>query len=240
MRRSIVVEFRLALAFVWILPSWAQEPTQTFEDFASNPQWESYRSRLLPDRLPVTRQGFGWHTARPGEGGSGAIGGWIQRSLTPAWFAKVIPTRTLHDKLSASGTFAVTRDDSSSGTLFGWFHDTSRGWRTPNSLVFRLDGNGGKYWVFYEYGTRHWFTRGVGCFEGDRYQTTPTRPFPADGTKHAWSLDYDPIGADGNGLMTFLLDGRTSSAWTVRCAATARSSRSWKRCSAGRAGTCSR
>jgi hypothetical protein len=143
------------------------------------------------------------------EGTRGEIGGWIQRSLTPASFAKVIPTRTLNDRLSASGKFSVTRDDSSSGTLFGWFHETSRGWRTPNSLVFRLDGNGGKYWVFYEYGTRHWLTGGAGCFEGDRYQTTPTKPFKADGTEHAWSLDYDPRGANGNGVVTFVLDGRT-------------------------------
>jgi hypothetical protein len=210
MPRSIVDGFRLALAlaFAWILPSWAQEPPQRVEDFAANPQWDSYRSHLLPTPLPITRQDFGWRAAQSG-GGGGAIGGWIQRSLTPAWFAKVIPTRTLHDKLSAAGTFAVTRDDSNSGTLFGWFHDSSRGWRTPNSLVFRIDGNGGKYWVFYEYGTRHWFTRGAGCFEGDRYQTTPTRPFRADGTPHTWSLDYDANGADGKGLLTFVLDGKT-------------------------------
>jgi hypothetical protein len=195
--------------FAWLRPSWAQESVQRSEDFQVDPPWESYRSRLLPSPLPVTRQDFGWRAARPGEPGGGAIGGWIQRSLTPAWFAKVIPTRTLNDKLSAAGTFAVTRDDSSSGTLFGWFHETSRGWRTPNSLVFRLDGNGGKYWVFYEYGTRHWLTRGAGCFEGDRYQTTPTKPFRADGTPHIWSLVYDPHGADGNGLITFVLDGRS-------------------------------
>jgi hypothetical protein len=212
MHRSIVVRFRWVLAFLfsfaWMLSSGAQEPVQRFEDFRTDPQWEHYRSRLLPNPLPVTRQDFGWRPASAGDDARGAIGGWIQRSLTPAWFSKVIPTRTLNDKLSASGTFAVTRDDSSSGTLFGWFHDTSRGWRTPNSLVFRIDGNGGKYWVFYEYGTRNWFTRGAGCFEGDRYQTTPTHPFRADGTPHTWSLVYDPNGADGKGLMTFVLDGR--------------------------------
>jgi hypothetical protein len=186
----------------------AQDTSQRSEDFSTDPQWESYRSRLLPNPIPMTRQDFGWRNTRHPDGTRGEIGGWIQRSLTPAWFAKKIPTRTLNDKFFASGKFSVSRDDSSSGTLFGWFNETSRGWRTPNSLVFRLDGNGGKYWVFYEYGTRHWLTAGGGCFEGDRYQTTPTKPFRADGTEHTWQLSYDPEGAEGNGLMTLVLDGK--------------------------------
>ena len=78
---------------------------------------------------------------------AGEIAGWIQRSVTPAWFAKAIPTRTLNNKLSASGKFALKRDEGGSGVLFGWFNETSRGWRTPNSLTLRLDGNGGRYWV---------------------------------------------------------------------------------------------
>jgi hypothetical protein len=189
--------------------AFAQDTARRVEDFTADPRWESYRSRLLPNPIPVTRQDFGWRNTLHADGIRGEIGGWIQRSLTPAWFAKVIPARTFKDKFSASGRFAVTRDDSTSGTLFGWFNETSRGWRTPNSLVFRLDGNGGKYWVFYEYGTRHWLTAGGGCFEGDRYQTTPTKPFRADGTEHTWTLNYDPEGASGNGLMTFILDGKT-------------------------------
>jgi hypothetical protein len=197
------------ICFAFIIVSVTQSPAADSalrsEDFTTDPRWESYRSRLLPNPVPITLQDFGWRALPQSE--AGEIGGWIQRSLTPAWFAKVIPTRTLNNKLSASGTFSVTRDESTSGVLFGWFHETSRGWRTPNSLVFRLDGNGGKYWVFYEYGTRHWLTGGGGCFEGDRYQTTSTKPLRADGTTHTWSLDYDPAGADGSGLMTFVLDG---------------------------------
>jgi hypothetical protein len=201
-------ELWMALAVAFGSQTMAQDLSRRFDDFTSEPQWESYRSRLLPNPLPITRQDFGWRDTLQADGTRGEIGGWIQRALTPASFLKVIPTRTLNDRLSASGQFVVTRDDSSSGTLFGWFHETSRGWRTPNSLVFRIDGNGGKYWVFYEYGTRHWLTGGGGCFEGDRYQTTLTRPFKTDGTTHTWSLDYEPAGANGNGLMTFVLDGK--------------------------------
>jgi hypothetical protein len=89
--------------------------------------------------------------------------------------------------------------------LFGFFHETSRGWRTPNSLAFRLDGNTAKYWVFYEYGTRNGRTGCEGCFQGDRYQTTPTPPFRADGSEHAWTLAYQPR-PTGDGLLTFTLD----------------------------------
>ena len=206
-RRGAVHPFLSALCLPTCL-AFAQDGSVRFEDFSVEPSWLSYRSHLLPNPLPITRQSFGWRDTLPTNGSRGEIGGWIQRSLTPAWYAKVIPARTLNDKLSASGKFSVTRDDSTSGVLVGWFHETSRGWRTPNSLVFRLDGNGGKYWVFYEYGTRHWFTGGGGCFEGDRYQTTPTQPFKADGTTHEWTLTYEPSGAGGNGLMTFILDGK--------------------------------
>jgi len=114
-----------------------------------------------PSPAPSTRQDFG-HRASNRAGGKepGEIGGRIQRSATPASYAKVIPERTLDARLTASGKFAVRSNDGGSGMLFGWFHDTSRGWRTPNSLAFRIDGNGGKYWVFFEYGTRNWLTGG--------------------------------------------------------------------------------
>lgn len=170
----------------------------------TDPHWEGYRNLLQPKKPPITRQDFGYHT----NGANVEIGGWIQRSLTPAYFAKVIPTKTLNDKLTASGKFAVRRATGSSGTLFGWFNENSRGWRTPNSLTLRIDGNGPKYWVFFEYGTRNWFTGGGVCFEGDRYQTTKTKPFLADGTVHEWNLSYDPDGENGRGLIRFALDGK--------------------------------
>jgi len=169
------------------------------ETFDSDPGWESYRSRLVPNPLPVTKQDFGYRE-------NGEIGGWVQRSVTPAYYAKVIPTKTLNDKLSASGKVAVRSNSAPSGVLFGWFNESSRGWRTPNSLTFRLDGNGNSYWVFFEYGTRNWLTGGGATFEG-RYQTTKTKPIPADGSMHDWSLSYDPNGDGGDGLITLTFDG---------------------------------
>lgn len=179
------------------------------ETFDADPQWDGFRNRLLPESLPVVRQDFGYRrTNFAGGRRAGEIGGTVQRTATPARYSMPIAEKTFDHKLSASGTFAVTEAGSGSGVMFGWFNKNSLGWRTPNSLAFRLDGNGGKYWMFCEYGTRHRRTGGVGVFEGERYQTTPTPPFAADGTPHRWSLDYDPAATDGPGFVTLRIDDR--------------------------------
>ena len=158
--------------------------------------WEGHRNRLVPNPPPLTRQDFGYC--------DGTIGGWVQRSTVPAWYAKVIEPVTFQKPLSASGKFAVKRSEGGSGVLFGWFNAQSRGWRMPNSLVIRIDGNGNNCWIFFEYGTRSWFTGGGETFEG-RYQTTKTKPLPADGAFHPWRLEYRPE----KGEIEFVLDGKS-------------------------------
>jgi len=184
--------------------SFAQNAGERSVNARSDPHWEGYRNLLRPKNPSITRQHFGYHT----NGETAEVGGWVNRSLTPAYWARPISTKTLEDELTASGKFRVRRADGSSGALFGWFNETSRGWRTPNSLAFRVDGNGGKYWVFFEYGTRNWFAGSGVCFEGERYQTTKTKPFPADGTVHEWKMTYDPSGEKGHGVIRFILDGK--------------------------------
>src|SRR6185436_2303999 len=100
----------MALVVLLLPQVFAQDSSQRVEDFTTDPRWESYRSRLLPSPIPVTRQDFGWRNTLRADSTRGGVAGWIQRSLTPAWFARRIPTRTLNDPLSASGRFAVTRD----------------------------------------------------------------------------------------------------------------------------------
>ncbi len=80
----------------------------------------------------------------------------------------------------------------------------------------RLDGNGGDYWVFFEYGTQNRLTGGGVTFEGERYQTTLTPPQLADGTVHTWSLTYDSNGANGDGEITFVMDGTLYRSLTTR------------------------
>ncbi len=180
------------------------------QDFATDPGWDGYRNRLVTEPAPLTRQHFGWSdTSYAGGKSRGEIGGRVQRSTTPARYAKVIAERTLNDRLRASGRFAVTKDDGNSSVLFGFFNENSRGWRTNNSLVIRLDGNASGYIAFYEYGTHSYLAHGGGAYEGERWQTTSTKPKLPDGTSHAWTLSYDPNGAGGDGLITLALDGET-------------------------------
>src|SRR6476646_222669 len=105
-------------------------------DFSTDPTWDSYRNHLLPDPPPRTKQDFGYRTTNKAGGmKAGEIGGRAQRAATPAWYAKIIPTKTLNDHPSASGKFSVTWDDNGNGILFGFFTSDSRGWRAKNSLV---------------------------------------------------------------------------------------------------------
>ncbi|MGD9644528.1 MAG: hypothetical protein AB7U73_02380 [Pirellulales bacterium] len=172
-------------------------------------RWDGFRNRLLPEPAPVTEQAFGYRrTNYAGGARDGEIGGRVQRSTVPATYAMPIAECSLDAPLRASGRLALRNTEGGSGAMIGWFNADSRGWRTPNSLGVRVDGNGGKYWMFYEYGTRSWQTGGGGAFEGDRYQTTPTPPFPADGTSHAWSLAYQPGGADEPGRLVLEVDDR--------------------------------
>ncbi len=171
--------------------------------------WESFRSYLRPDNVPPITQDFGWSaTHHAGGQMRGEIGGRIQRALRRCRYAMPLAeTLTLDREIKAYGRLAVTDDDGSSGASIGFFHDSSAGWRTPNSLAFRVDGNGGNYWLFFEYGTRNGKTGGRGVFEGERYQTTKTKPFAADGTAHTWQLHYDPAAGD-HGILTFRVDDR--------------------------------
>ncbi len=201
--------FMRCMVLIYLVLSGSAFCEVRMNDFSSDPGWDARNNRIDPVNAPTVIQDFGYSpTSHCGGDTPGEIGGIVHRSLTHASYAKVIPTKTLKDPLKASGKFCVTQDDGGSNLLFGWFNKESRGWRTPNSLVMRIDGNGGKYWVFYEYGTQGYQTGGGGCFEGEAYQRTKTPPEKADGTVHTWSLEYDPNGAGGQGEITYYLDDR--------------------------------
>lgn len=193
------------------LPLWAAEPARlAAESFDTDPEWDTFRNRLKQEQPQRAEQKFGYQpTNRAGGAAAGEVGGVVQRSSDAAFYAMPIEPKSLDDRLQASGVLAVPAAGGGSGVLIGWFQAPPPSWRTPNSLAFRIDGNGGKFWMFYEYGTSHWRTGGGGAFAGEQYQKTPTPPFPADGNPHRWTLDYDPAGAGGRGEIVFCVDDRT-------------------------------
>lgn len=194
-------------ALVLLIASAASSQYATMtEPFDSDPGWAGVNCAPPEGVGKEKRQDFAYRTTNLAGGVPGELGGWMYRSLTPCYLAMPIPEKTLEQPLYASGKFAVTASQSSSGVLIGWFNSASRGWRTANSLAFRIDGEGNTYRIFFEYGTRHNFTGGGTTFEG-AYQTTKTPMHKADGTVHEWSLEYMPDGADGLGALTFTMDG---------------------------------
>lgn len=206
-RHPLLAAGCLALWTSWPCISLHAETVEVRTDFSADPKWEG-RNNVPPTSACVTKTTeFGYSTTDHAGSTAGETGGRVWRSLTPAYYAKKIAARSLNDRLHASGRFSVTQCESSSGVLVGWFNSASRGWRTPNSLVFRIDGETDCFRVFFEYGTQTWKTGGGTTFEGP-YQTTKTPMIPADGRPHAWSLDYDPAGSGGNGEIVLVLDGK--------------------------------
>lgn len=188
----------------------ATAPAMALESFDADPAWDSVNNRPAPGSGIAREQAFGYSATAHAGGEPGEMGGTITRSFTPARYAMAIPEKTLENRLEASGKFAVTASDGG-GVLIGWFNENSRGWRTPNSLAIRINGESGAYRVFYEYGTSHWRTGGGQTFEG-RYQDNPASLHRADSSVHAWKLVYDPGGAGGDGLLELTLDGTLYSA----------------------------
>src|SRR3954466_14987994 len=90
----------------------AEENTKTVlktESFDRDPNWQAHDNRIVPKEYPTIVQDFGY--SRPNFAGksTGEMGGLITRASTPAYYATKIAPKTLDDKLSASGTFALSK-----------------------------------------------------------------------------------------------------------------------------------
>ena len=121
--------------------------------------------------------------------------------------------RTLSQKLTASGSFAVTATSGSSGVFLGWFNSRNTGNGRRDTLGFRFAGQGSGCRLTLQLvtdknqacGTKvtPWVvdkTKPRG--EGRKFRPTSIRN---DGTRYAWTLAYDPDLNDGNGQMEFTI-----------------------------------
>ena len=96
----------LLLTLVWLMLSpgmaRADEPTVVRAVFDTDPQWDGFRNRMRPANPPRVRQDLGYQTTqRAGGVKAGEIGGRVQRSPEPAFYALPIPARSLDERLSA-------------------------------------------------------------------------------------------------------------------------------------------
>ena len=130
----------------------------------------------------------------------------MRRAAKPAFYADKISPKTLNDKLSAAGTFAVTSTSTNSGVFFGWFNADQPGdsGRPLNSLGLDFDGEkrGARLAVRMISGTNRTCGTFVTPFIPGKFRPTPIRP---DGTRYHWTLDYDPHPNGGNGRFRFTI-----------------------------------
>ena len=183
---------------------------QRFESFDKDPGWDGHNNRSAAlEQRPIT-QDFGYsETSHCGDGPE--AGGMITPDGSVAFYAKKIPEQDLSVPCQASGKLVVSKG--SGNALLGFFNDkTINEWRTPNSLVFRINSRGqtddGRevFHAHIEYATDRW-RAGAGII--GRYDQAADRMDPDELSceqVHTWSIQYDPKGAKGLGLITATFD----------------------------------
>jgi hypothetical protein len=176
------------------------------ERFDRDPGWEGFNNRVVPKKIPTVTQDFGYSPTNVAGKDKGEMGGRVTRSNRPAYYADKIAVKTLNDKLSASGTFALTAPAGTSGVFFGWFHaeQPGGGGRPMGSLGLNFDGepSGGRLAVRLISDTNKSCGTFITPFIPGNYRPTPIKN---DGTRYTWTLTYDPDANDGNGRFQFTI-----------------------------------
>ena len=175
------------------------------ETFDKDPQWEGLNNRVVPRRPAKVQQDFGYSTTNHAGHERGEIGGHVQRAAAPAYYAAKLSPKSLDDRLTASGTFAITSTGGSGGLFFGFFNSNQPGGsgRPIGSLGLEFD--------FESKGARiaaRLITSGnksCGTFLTP-YLPGKFRPTPIkiDGTRYGWTLDYDPAAGTAGQLKVTL------------------------------------
>lgn len=181
----------------------AQTPPLRHQSFDSDPKWEAVNNRMTPKKAPVAEQDFGFSPTQNAGKAPGEMGGRIQRATTPASYARPI-SKTLNDKLTASGAMAVTTSSPGGGAFFGFFQSKQPGGsgRPIGSLGMNLDfeGQGGRLAVRLITDGNQSCGTFITPYVPGRFRPTPLR---SDGTRYRFQLEYDPDAANGNGRFTF-------------------------------------
>jgi hypothetical protein len=181
------------------------------EKFDRDPGWEGHNNHIIPKAYPTIAQDFGYSRTQSAGKAAGEIGGQVCRASDAAFYGAKIGPKSLDDKLSASGTFAITKTSSNSGVFFGWFNSSQPGGtgRPVASLGMCMDcePQGARLAVFV-ITTQNQVT-GKFVTRYERYRTPEERaikrptPIKNDGTRYHWQIAYDPAGNGGNGQFQF-------------------------------------
>jgi hypothetical protein len=180
------------------------------EHFDQEPAgWQGVNNRNAHFEPKTVSQDFGYSPATSHAGGRpGEVGGRINPAGETAYYGWKLPAAmSLDAPLEAEGRLQVAPGPGH--CLLGFFNaSTASGWRTPNTLVVRLNGRGQDFHCHVEYCTSRW-RAGAGVIgqivPGERISPTP---LPC-GKVCRWKLTYQPQ-ADGRGLLRLTLDGLTA------------------------------
>jgi hypothetical protein len=206
------MKFTLAIILASGVAGWLLA-AERVERFDKDPGWEGRNNRPAASATRTVRQDFGYSRTANAGGQVGEIGGLITAAAEPAYYAKRLPTRTFNHPLSASGRLLCKSRQFH--VLLGFFNaGTVNEWRTPNSIVIRLQGRGDIFYAYVEYASSRWRAGGdsPGGFATVRDAETgrlAPRGF-AIGKGYDWSLRYDPAGNQGGGAVTVTLGGETA------------------------------
>jgi hypothetical protein len=171
-------------------PAKVSRPGVKTEHFDRDPGWEGLNSRLMPKVLPTYMQDFGYSKTNFAGQEKGEMGGRVCRAPTPAYYAAEITPRTLNDKRSASGTFAINATAGNTAVFFGWFNAQQPGGsgRPINSFGLNIGGepSGGRLAVRLIGNANKSCGTFVTPFIPGKYRPTPIKN---DGTRYTWTLN---------------------------------------------------
>ena len=193
-------------------PTSGRASTAKTEHFDHDPGWEGRNNRVIPKEYLTVVQAFGYSQTHFAGAAAGEMGGQVWRASEPAYYGDKIGPRTLADRLSASGTFALTKTSPGSGLFFGFFRaqQPGAGGRPIGSLGMHLDceRSGARLAVRLITGQNQSCGTFITPFIPGKFRPTPLKN---DGTRYTWKLDYDPDAADGRGQFTFMIRGDAES-----------------------------
>ena len=195
----------LSMVLVFRIASGA-EPQLKTETFDREPHWKALNNRITPKELKTVVQDFGYSETTHAGKAHGEIGGQITRAAEPAYYADKLGSKTLDDKLSASGTFAITKTSAGAGVFFGFFRaqQPGAGGRPVSSLGldFDFEASGGRLALRLINSKNQSCGTFITPFIPGKFRPTPIRN---DGTRYHWTLDYDPKAAEDRGRITFTI-----------------------------------